>query len=85
MQDPTNAEFLNPTSMKLTDVQNYHEELSLSLASVRDSIAKAMQTAQKRYKRQYNKKAKPVTYQISEWVLVKFAVDESGKMSKRAT
>ena len=41
-----------------------------------------MQAAQKRYKRQYNKKVKPVTYQVDEWVLVKFPAEESGRMRK---
>ena len=50
---PTDAEFLNPTSLQLTDIQDYREELSLSLASTRDIAAKAVQAAQKRYKRQY--------------------------------
>ena len=59
---PPDAEFLNPTSLQLTDIQDYREELSLSLASPRDIAAKAVQAAQKRYKRQYNKKVKPVTY-----------------------
>ena len=79
---PTDAEFLNPTSLQLTDIQDYREELSLSLASARDIAAKAVQAAQKRYKRQYDKKVQPVTYRVGEWVLVKFPAEESGKMRK---
>ena len=78
----TDAEFLNPTSLQLTDIQDYREELSLSLASARDIIAKAVQAAQKRYKRQYDKTVKPVTYQVGKWVLVKFPAEESGRMRK---
>lgn len=59
---PTDTEFLNPTSLQLTDTQDYREELSLSLASAKDIAAKAVQAAQKRYKRQYDKRVKPVTY-----------------------
>ena len=43
---PTDAEFLNPTSLQLTDVQDYCEELSLSLTSARDIAVKAVQAAQ---------------------------------------
>ena len=68
---PTDTEFLNPTSLQLTDIQDYREELSLSLASARDIAANlAVQAAQKRYKRQYDKKVKPVTYRVGEWALV---------------
>ena len=63
---PTDAEFLNLTSLQLTNIQDYREELSLSLASARDIAAKAVQAAQKRYKRQYDKKLKPVTYRVGE-------------------
>ena len=50
---PTEAEFMNPTGLQLTDAQDYHEESSLSLASVRDIAAKVVQAAQNRYKKQY--------------------------------
>ena len=79
---PTDAEFLNPTVLQLTDVQDYREELSLSLASARDIAAKAVQAAQRRYKKQYDRKATPVTYRVGDWVLIKFPADESGKMRK---
>ena len=59
---PTDAEFLNPTTLQLTDVQDDHEELSLSLASVRDIAAKTVQVAQKHYKKHYDKKVNPATY-----------------------
>ena len=32
----------------------------------------------------YNKKVIPATYRVSEWVLVKFPADESGKLRKLA-
>ena len=81
---PTDAEFLNPTTLQLTDVQDYREELSLSLASAREIAAKAVQAAQKRYKKHYDKKVNPATYRVGEWVLVKFPADESGKLRKLA-
>ena len=41
-----------------------------------------MQAAQKRYKKQYDKKVRPATYRVGEWVLIKFPAEESGKMRK---
>ena len=81
---PNDAEFLNPTTLQLTDVQDYREELSLSLASVREIAAKAVQAAQKRYKKHYDKKVNPATYRVGEWVLVKFPANDSSKLRKLA-
>ena len=61
-RNPTDAEFLNPTCLYLTNMQDYHKVLSFSLASARDIAAKAVQAPQKRYKRQYDKRVKSVTY-----------------------
>ena len=41
-----------------------------------------MQKAQQRYKASYDKKLKPVTYRISDWVMVKFPADETGRLRK---
>ena len=75
---PTETAFLQPAFLQPGDTQDYREELSLSLSSAREIAAKAVQKAQQLYKASYDKKLKPVTYHISDWVMVKFPADETG-------
>ena len=75
-RSPTEAALLPPTPTQVTDVSDYREELVLSLSAARDSAAKCIQQAQKRYKKYYDRKAAPRPYQIGDWVLVKFPHEE---------
>ena len=75
---PTEAAFLKPSSLQPGDTQDYREELSFSLSSAREIAAKAVQKAQQRYKASYDHKLKPITYHVSDWVMVKFPADETG-------
>ena len=79
---PTEAVFLKPALLQPGDARDYREELSLSLSSAHDIAAKAVQKAQEHYKASYDKKLKPVTYHISDWVMVKFPADETGQLRK---
>jgi len=54
----------------------------LSLSSARKITAKAIKTAQKTYKVQYDKKSNYASYHLGDWVVVQFPADESGKMRK---
>ena len=79
---PTKAAFLQPASLQPGDTQDYREEPSLSLSFARDLASKAVQKAQQHYKALYDKKLKPVTYHISDWVMVKFSADKTGRLHK---
>ena len=79
---PTEAALLPPTPLQLTDVEDYREQLVLSLSSARDLAAKNIQAAQKRYKKQYDKKAKPPDLKVGSWVMVYFPHEETGKARK---
>ena len=79
---PSEAAYLMPSPLQCTNVQDYRQELTMSLVSARDLAAKAIQAAQKRYKTQYDRKSNEVTYHVGDWVLVRFPADESGKMRK---
>ena len=70
---PTEAALLKPSSLRPGDIQDYREELSLSLSSAREIAAKAVQKAQQHYKASYDSKLKP----ISDWVMVKFPAGET--------
>ena len=79
---PTKATYLQPSPVQLVDIQDYHQELTMSLASARAIAAKAMRAAQKRYKVQYDTKSNHVEYHVENWVLVRFPTDENGRMRK---
>ena len=79
---PTEAALLPPTQLMPTEVEDYREEVILSLSSARELAAKAIQKAQKRYKTQYDRKSTKRKYRVGDWVLVKFPHEETGKQRK---
>ena len=79
---PTEAALLPPTQLMPTEVEDYREEVILSLSSARDLAAKAIRKAQKRYKTQYDRKSTKKKYRVGDWVLVKFPHEETGKQRK---
>jgi hypothetical protein len=81
-RSPTEAALLPPSDLQPVDVEDYREELTLSLSSARSTAAECIQKAQARYKTQYDRKATPRTYRPGEWILVRFPCDESGKQRK---
>lgn len=54
---PTEAALLPPTHLQPTEVEDYREELTLMLSSARELATKAIQKAQKKNKRLYDRKA----------------------------
>ena len=54
---PTEAALLPQTQLMPTEVEDYREEVILSLSSAQELAAKAIQKAQKRYKTQYDRKS----------------------------
>ena len=73
---------MHPSCIQIADVQDYRQELTLSIFSAREIAAKAIRAAQKRHKVQYDKKSNYVSYHLGDRVLVQFPADESGKMRK---
>ena len=81
---PTEACFLPDTPAQVTSVEDYREELVLSLTSARNLAAKSIQKAQERYKRNYDRRS---TYtktplRVGDWVLVRMPKDETGPQRK---
>ena len=70
LRSPTEAVLLPPESVDPTDVADYREELILSLSHARELAVSSIRAAQKRYKEQYDKKSRPVSYKLGDWVLV---------------
>ena len=79
---PSEAALLPPAPLQIADVDDYRQELVLSLSSARELAAKSIQRAQKRYKKQFDKRAKPTSFKIGSWVLIRFPHDETGKNRK---
>ena len=81
-RSPTEAALLPTEPIEYTDVEEYREEVTLSLSSTRELAASNIKTAQKRYKEQYDKRATPVSFKAGDLVLVRFPQEESGKNRK---
>ena len=78
LRTPTEAAFLPPTRSTLLDVTDYREKVTMALSTARGIAVKNIQKAQS----QYDCKAKSFGYQLGEWVLVRFPVEESGRNQK---
>ena len=63
-------------------MDDYRQELIMSLSSARELAAKSIQAAQRKYKRQFDKKARPTSFKIGGWVLVLFPHELTGKNRK---
>ena len=79
---PTEAAFLPPAQLQVADVDDYRQELVMSLSSARELAAKSIQAAQKKYKKQFDKKARPTSFKVGSWVLVLFPHELTGKNRK---
>ena len=82
LRTPTEAALLPVHHLEPNTVEDYREELTLSLTSARELAATSIRNAQQRYKRLYDQKAVKKNYQVGDWVLVKFPQEESGKQRK---
>ena len=64
------------------NVSDYRQELMLSLSSARETVAKCIRQAQKKYKSQHDTKLVIVNYELGDWVFVKFPHEETGRNHK---
>ena len=82
LKSPTEASLLPPDSLDPTDLGSYREELILSLSSARELAVTSIQEAQKSYKAQYDKRARPIEFRLGDWVFVRFPEEETGRKRK---
>ena len=61
-RSPVEATLLPPNQLEPTNVRDYREELRLSLSSARTTAAKAIQKAQAKYKKQYDRSTRLTDY-----------------------
>ena len=81
-RSPSEAAYLPFPTDPPTTIEDYREELMLSLGSARELAIKTIEESQKRYKANYDRHAKDVHFRVGDWVLVYFPQDDSGKMRK---
>ena len=65
-----------------TDLDDYREQLMLTLMSARELAVANIRKAQSRYKKQYDRHARPTSFRLGQWVFVRFPQDESGRLRK---
>ena len=81
-RSPTEAAYLPADDTCPTDLEDYREELMLSLKSARELASSCIQKAQRQYKEQYDRRAREKTLRVGAWVLIYFPQDESGRWRK---
>ena len=82
LRTPTEAIYMSPSEFHSTSVEDYREQVMLSLTSVRQLATSNIQRAQKRYKGQYDRGHRPSNLRLGKWVFIKFLQDESGQLRK---
>jgi len=79
---PTEAALLPPSPLEAADVEDYREELVLTLSSARQLAAEAIQKAQVKYKKAYDCNSRVRDLRIGDWVLIRFPQEETGANRK---
>ena len=82
LRSPTEPALLPAESLEPTDVDDYREQLILSLSSARELAVSNIREEQKRAKERYDKKSTVRDYKLGEWVLICFPQEETGKKRK---
>lgn len=79
---PTEAVFLPTSELEPTTVSTYREELVKTLTTARELAASSNRASQAKYKKQHDKKTKPLPYRAGEWILIRFPQEETGAKRK---
>ena len=81
-KSPTEASLLPPEHPDPVNIEDYQEQLIVSLSSARKLAATSIQAVQARYKKNYDRKSHPAKYQVGQWVLIRFPHEETGHLRK---
>ena len=82
LRSPAEAELLAPEPHPPVSAEDYREQLIQTLLSSRHLAEETMRKPQKRYKFQFDKKARQRHYRVGDWVMVKFPQKKQGKLRK---
>ena len=80
---PTEAALLPAEEVEPADIVDYRQELVLALSHAQELATESIQGAQTRCKPAYDRMSHTQTYQIGEWVLIRFPHDETGANCNR--
>ena len=69
-RSPMEAALLPPNSLEMMETNDYRTHLIQSLSSARELAAKSIQKAQAKYKKQYDKEAKSLPYEVGDWIKI---------------
>ena len=64
LRTPTEAAFMEPSQLSRTSVEDYRQQVTLSLSSAHELAAESIKKAQECYKNFYDRRAKQVNYQV---------------------
>ena len=78
-RSPIEAAYLPVSEISPSTVEDYREELMVSLSSARNLALKALQKAQLTYKDNYDRNVREFRPRVGDWVLVYFPHEDSGK------
>ena len=81
-RSPAEAALLPVSAVEPTTIEDYREELVITLSSARETALETIRKAQKRYKTSYDRKADHYSYRVSDWVLIRFPSEETGRLRK---
>lgn len=82
LRTPSEAAYLPVSDSLSTTVEDYREELMISLSSARDLASEMIQKAQAKYKRYYDRQVRETSCRLGDWVLVHFPQEETGRNRK---
>ena len=82
LRSPTEAAYLPLTQSPSTTLEDYREELMVSISSARNLAAEMIQKAQTKYKSYNDQNARKTHIRVGDWVLVRFPHEESGRNRK---
>ena len=81
-RSPTEAALLPVSDAGPTIIEDYREELVLTLSTARETALESIQKAQRRYKNGYDRRADGYSYRVGDWVLIRFPSEETGRFRK---
>ena len=81
-RSPTEAALLPVDDVEPTRIEDYREELMLTLSTASETALQTIRKAQQKYKKSYDRRADDYSYRIGDWVLIRFPSEETGRLRK---
>ena len=82
LRTPTEAAYLPVSEHSAPAIEDYQEELMISLSSARELATEEIQRAQARYKKYNDRQVRETNIRIADWILVYFPHEDTGRHRK---